>query len=170
MCGGSKCARVSKGSWHSRSSADGEDVAGRGRHHGRASIGGSLAWHTCKDCVWLLGESRHPVSQTPSFLPLAPGADLPGELGPKVAEQGPGAALGQTFYVHQSQQGRNRSERARLSSQKPPVQPLQLQLPPGLARQVVEEAADRQREPPVPEAILPQGDSHPGRGHPGLHL
>lgn len=72
MCGGSKCARVSKGSWHSRSSADGEDVAGRGGHHGRASIGGGLAWHTCKDCVWLLEESRHPVSQTPSFLPLAP--------------------------------------------------------------------------------------------------
>lgn len=111
--------------------------------------------------------SRFPDPLLPAS---GPRADLPGELGPKVAEQGPGAALGQTFYVHQSQQGWNRSERARLSSQKPPVQPLQLQLPPGLARQVVEEAADRQREPPVPEAILPQGDSHPGRGHPGLHL
>lgn len=112
-----------------------------------------------KDCVRILGGSRHPVSQT---RPSGPGADLPGELGPEdAAERGLGAA---------PTAGANRSDRARLSSQKPPVQPLQLQLPPGLARQVAEEEAGRQREPPVPEAILPQGDSHPGRGHPGLYL
>lgn len=100
-----------------------------------------------------------PVSSFPfqiSFLP-----PLPGEPGPRVEARDPGPTATVGGY---------RSERALLSPQKPPVQPLQLQLPPGLAWQVAEEEADRQWEPPVPETILPQGDPHPGRGHPGLYL
>lgn len=93
-----------------------------------------------------------------------PEADLPGEPGPRLADLDPRTGS------HGTRVEANHSERALLSSQKPPVQPLQLQLPPGLARQVVEEEANRKWEPPVPEALLPQGDSHPGRGHPGLHL
>lgn len=102
----------------------------------------------------------------PDLLPpsLEPGAGLPGELGPRLAYLDPKAGS------HSTGEGANHSERTLLSSQKPPVQPLQLQLPPGLAWQVAEEEADRKREPPVPKAFLPQGDPHPGCGHPGLHL
>lgn len=102
----------------------------------------------------------------PDLLPPSPEprAGLPGELGSRIA------ALDPKISFHGRRVGPNHSERPLLSSQKPPVQPFQLQLPPGLAWQMVEEAAGREREPPVPKAILPQGDPHPGCGHPGLYL
>ena len=95
---------------------------------------------------------------------LALEADLSGEPGSRLADLDPRTNPPGT------RRDAEHSEGALFSSQKPAIQPLQLQLPPGLAREVAEEETDSQREPPVPEALLPQRDSHPGRGHPGLHL
>ena len=142
------------------------------REEGRAcqetevgSVCGGPEQGPCKDCIWILEESLHFLPQI-SFLlcqnpePACLESWAPGLQTwiPSPAPTGVGGG------------GADHSETALLSSQKPPVQPLQLQLPPGLAGQVAEEEADRKREPPVPKAFLPQGDTHPGCGHPGLHL
>ena len=54
--------------------------------------------------------------------------------------------------------------------QQPSVQPICVRLSPGLAGSVAEEDASGQRKPSLSEARLPEGDPHPGRGHPRLHM
>lgn len=50
------------------------------------------------------------------------------------------------------------------------VQPICVRLSPGLAGSLAEEDAGGQWEPSLSEASLPEGDPHPGRGHPRLHM
>lgn len=55
-------------------------------------------------------------------------------------------------------------------SQQSSVQPICVRLSLGLAGSVAEEDAGGQRKPSLSEASLPEGDPHPGRGHPRLHM
>lgn len=50
------------------------------------------------------------------------------------------------------------------------VQPVRVRLSLGLAGSVAEEDTGGQRKPSLSEAGLPEGDPHPGRGHPRLHM
>lgn len=50
------------------------------------------------------------------------------------------------------------------------VQPVRVRLSLGLAGSVAEEDAGGQWKPSLSEASLPEGDPHPGRGHPRLHM
>lgn len=95
MCGGSKCARISDEELKAGRTA-GAQQAGRtwqdeGGHHGRVHWRRSGMAHLRR---LRLDFRRESASCCPDpLLPASgPGADLPGELGPKVAEQGPGAA------------------------------------------------------------------------------
>lgn len=55
-------------------------------------------------------------------------------------------------------------------SQQSSVQPIRVRLSLGLAGPVAEEDAGGQWKPSLSEASLSEGDPHPGRGHPRLHL